>query len=49
MPSTLPNRESGPQNQPLAKVAVRVVAGASASMGGIARSDFGVNMTFLPS
>jgi hypothetical protein len=32
----LPNRESGPQNQPNAKVAVSVLVGAAASMGGIA-------------
>jgi len=34
-PSKLPNRESGPQNQPRAKVAVSVLAGKRASMGGI--------------
>jgi hypothetical protein len=34
-PGTLPNRESGPQNQPIAKVAVFVLVGALASMGGI--------------
>jgi hypothetical protein len=34
----LPNRESGPQNHPIAKVAVLVSAGALRSMGG--RSDF---------
>ncbi|HUX76326.1 MAG TPA: hypothetical protein VMY40_06765 [Anaerolineae bacterium] len=32
----LPNRESGPQNQLSANVAVSVLAGAAASMGGIA-------------
>lgn len=32
----LPNRESGPQNQPRAKVAVSVTAGRDASIGGIA-------------
>jgi hypothetical protein len=32
----LPNRESGPQNQPSANVAVSVLVGAAASMGGIA-------------
>jgi hypothetical protein len=31
----LPNRESGPQNQPTAKVATSVFAGAAASMGGL--------------
>jgi len=31
----LPNRESGPQNQPNANVAVFVSVGAAASMGGI--------------
>jgi hypothetical protein len=35
-PSILPNRESGPQNQPKAKVAVSVWAGAAASIGGMA-------------
>jgi hypothetical protein len=32
----LPNRASGPQNQPKAKVAVSVFVGAAASMGGMA-------------
>jgi hypothetical protein len=36
-PLRLPNRESGPQNQPKAKVAVSILAGADASMGGIDR------------
>jgi hypothetical protein len=31
----LPNRESGPQNQPNANVAVSVSVGAEASVGGI--------------
>jgi len=31
----LPNRESGPQNQPKANVAVSVLVGAAASIGGI--------------
>jgi hypothetical protein len=31
----LPNRESGPQNQPNANVAVSVLAGADTSIGGI--------------
>jgi len=35
MASSLPNRESGPQNQPSANVAVIVSVGAAASMGGI--------------
>ena len=35
IPSKLPNRESGPQNQPRANVAVSVLAGKAASMGGI--------------
>ena len=35
IPSKLPNRESGPQNQPNANVAVLVSAGAAASMVGI--------------
>ena len=35
IPSKLPNRESGPQNQPNANVAVLVSAGAAASMAGI--------------
>jgi len=35
MPPKLPNRESGPQNQPNANVAVLVSAGAAASMVGI--------------
>jgi len=35
----LPNRESGPQNQPRAKVAVSVMAGATASIGGILLLD----------
>jgi hypothetical protein len=34
----LPNRESGPQNQPSEKVAVSTRAGCSRSMGGIVRS-----------
>lgn len=34
-PGRLPNRESGPQNQPIANVAVFVSVGALASMGGI--------------
>jgi hypothetical protein len=34
----IPNRASTPQNHPIAKVAVSVVAGAKASMGGMARS-----------
>ncbi len=34
-PWILPNRESGPQNQPSANVAVSVFNGAEASMGGI--------------
>jgi hypothetical protein len=35
-PARLPNRESGPQNQPKAKVAVSVTPGRDASIGGIA-------------
>ena len=35
IPSKLPNRESGPQNQPNANVAVLVSAGAAASNVGI--------------
>jgi len=35
-PARLPNRESGPQNQPKAKVAVSVTPGREASIGGIA-------------
>lgn len=35
-PGRLPNRESGPQNQPKAKVAVSVTPGRFASIGGIA-------------
>jgi hypothetical protein len=38
-PLRLPNRESGPQNQPKAKVAVSVLAGADVSMGGTDRLD----------
>jgi len=34
-PSRLPNRESGPQNQPRAKVAVSIVGGTYVSIGGI--------------
>jgi hypothetical protein len=34
-PGRLPNRESGPQNHPMAKVAVFVSVGAFASMGGM--------------
>ena len=34
-PLRLPNRESGPQNQPRANVAVSVSTGAAASIGGI--------------
>ena len=34
-PGILPNRESGPQNQPSAKVAVSVFKGGEASIGGI--------------
>jgi hypothetical protein len=36
-PLRLPNRESAPQNQPKAKVAVSILAGVDASMGGIDR------------
>jgi len=32
----LPNRESGPQNQPSANVALSVLVGSEASMGDIA-------------
>ena len=39
-PWMLPNRESGPQNQPMAKVAVSVTAGLSLSSGGIDRKSF---------
>src|SRR3990172_5198776 len=35
-PGRLPNRESGPQNQPKAKVAVSVPPGRDRSIGGIA-------------
>jgi len=35
----LPNWESGPQNQPKAKVAVLVPSGTAASMGGIIPLD----------
>ena len=42
----LPNRESGPQNQPRAKVAVSVLTGAAASMGGIIL--VGVAVLFAP-
>ena len=35
IPSKLPNRESGPQNHPRANVAVSILAGKAASMGGI--------------
>jgi hypothetical protein len=38
-PSILPNRESGPQNQPKAKVAVSVLTGLLASIDGI---DLGI-------
>lgn len=39
-PAILPKRESGPQNQPRAKVAISVVAGAAASIGGfVVRSE----------
>jgi hypothetical protein len=31
----LPNRESGPQNQPRANVAISVLAGVARSMGGL--------------
>lgn len=34
-PGRLPNRESGPQNQPKAKVAVAFTPGRDASTGGI--------------
>lgn len=34
-PSILPNRESGPQNQPSAKVAFSILVGIVASIGGI--------------
>ena len=45
-PSRLPNRESGPQNQPKANVAVFICAGAAASMGGMVPFRF---IKFLPS
>jgi hypothetical protein len=38
----LPNRESGPQNQPRANVAVSVLVGTEASMGGIAALETGL-------
>ena len=44
-PSKLPNRESGPQNQPRAKVAVSVLIGAEVSTGGMAA--FGVILLSL--
>ena len=43
-PSKLPNRESGPQNQPSAKVAVLVLAGDAASMGGTLVLLFGFDV-----
>jgi hypothetical protein len=39
-PGRLPNWESGPQNHPIARVAVFVSAGALRSMGGILTSVF---------
>lgn len=44
----LPNRESGPQNQPKAKVAVSVALGRDASIGGIAADRVAVPYTILP-
>src|SRR4030042_367045 len=43
----LPNRESGPQNQPSAKVAVSILAGAEASIGGIG-TEFALLMAIVP-
>jgi hypothetical protein len=43
-PGILPNRESGPQNQPKAKVAVSVLAGAAASIGGL--MALGIELVF---
>jgi hypothetical protein len=44
----LPNRESGPQNQPRANVAVSVVTGAASSTGEIALSFKLVFIVSLP-
>lgn len=44
----LPNRESGPQNQPKAKVAVSVAFGRDASIGGIAADRVAVPYDILP-
>src|SRR3972149_4094370 len=38
-PGRLPNRESGPQNQPRVNVAISVTVGAAASIGGAAAPD----------
>jgi hypothetical protein len=47
-PGRLPNRESGPQNQPRAKVAVSSSSGTPASMGGIsAASGLGIDSTVV--
>jgi len=42
-PLILPNRESGPQNQPNAKVAVCTVIGAKTSMGGFVKYCTGID------
>ena len=47
-PGRLPNRESGPQNQPKAKVAVSVAFGRDASIGGIAADRVAVPYDILP-
>jgi hypothetical protein len=47
-PGRLPNRESGPQNQPKAKVAVSVAPGRDASIGGIAAVRGAVPFPILP-
>jgi len=47
-PGRLPNRESGPQNQPKAKVAVSVTPGREASIGGTAALRGAVPFPVLP-
>ena len=47
-PGRLPNRESGPQNQPKAKVAVSVTPGRDRSIGGIAADRDAVPFPIVP-
>jgi len=46
-PSRLPNRASGPQNQPIAKVAISVLAGLEVSIGGIVVFLFTIGLSWF--